>query len=153
MEKEIMSLIKSLRSKQKKLLKKKKETIIKINNLRLEEQKLMKQLKSIKKLDQLIVSIGFDKRWSTYNCIVKFKSFNFSFYLGKEVKIKNQIQQFYSVDISKKRIEFIKNEIKQIVSSVVPNYLNKYNSKESISFKKIIELYVSSGEWGYWKEP
>ena len=60
MEKEIISSIKSLRSKQKKLLNKKKETIIKINNLKLEEKKLIKQLKSMKKLDQLIVSIGFD---------------------------------------------------------------------------------------------
>ena len=37
-----MSLIKSLRLKQKKLLNKKKETIIKINNLKLEEKKLIK---------------------------------------------------------------------------------------------------------------
>ena len=96
--------------------------------------------------------MGFDKRWSTYNCIVKFEDLHFSFYLGKEKAIKNKLQQFHQKEISRRGEDFMKDEIKKIVKSVVPNYLKIGNSYESLNFKKIIELHILSGEWNYWKE-
>jgi hypothetical protein len=96
--------------------------------------------------------MGFDKRWSTYNCIVKFKDLHFSFYLGKEKAIKNKLQQFHQKDISRRGKGFIKEQIKEIVRAVVPNHLKSDNSYKSVNFKKIIELYILSGEWNYWKE-
>ena len=51
-----------------------------------------KALKSLKVLP--IISIGFDKRSSTYICIVKHKKATKSFYLGNESKLKSRLQQF-----------------------------------------------------------
>ena len=99
-----------------------------------------------------MVSVGFDKRWSTYNCIVKFKDAHFSFYLGKEKAIKNKLQQFHQKEISRRGQSFIKDKIKEIVRAVVPNHLKSGNSYKSVNFQKIIELYILSGEWNYWKE-
>ena len=136
----------------KKSLKLKKIKIIKsINALKIEEKELKKELKKINQSDQLIVSVGFDKRWSSYNCIVKFRTFHFSIYLGNEQKIKKALQQFHKNDINDKKIEVIKTEIKQMVSSVIAPYLIKYKTKDKLSFETIIDLYIDSGDWDYWR--
>ena len=138
--------------RKKKLLKLKKIKIIKsINALKIEEKELKKELKKINQSDQLIVSVGFDKRWSSYNCIVKFRTFHFSIYLGNEQKIKKALQQFHKNDINDKKIEDIKIEIKQMVSSVIAPYLIKYKTKDKLSFGSIIDLYIDSGDWDYWR--
>ena len=123
----------------------------KINKLKIEEKELKKELKKINQSDQLIVSVGFDKRWSSYNCIVKFRTFHFSIYLGNEQKIKKALQQFHKNDINDKKIEDIKTEIKQMVSSVIAPYLIKYKTKDKLSFATIIDLYIDSGDWDYWR--
>ena len=151
-EKSIISSLKIIESKKKFLISKKKRLIKEINSVKIKEDELKKKLKIIKKSSKLIVSIGFDKRWSAYNCIIKFESFHFSIYLGKEKKIKEILQQFYSEDISGRKLIIIKDEVKKIVSTIIPNYLRKFKSKENLTFSKIIELYISSGEWSYWKE-
>ena len=142
----------TLKSKKKVLLNKKKRIIKEINAIKIQEKKLRNELKIDEDQFKLVVSMGFDKRWSTYNCIVKFKDLHFSFYLGKEKAIKNKLQQFHQKDISRRGKGFIKEEIKEIVRAVVPNHLKSDNSYKSVNFKKIIEIYILSGEWNYWKE-
>ena len=142
----------TLKSKKKVLLNKKKRIIEEINAIKIQEKKLRNELKINEDQFKLVVSMGFDKRWSTYNCIVKFKDLHFSFCLGKEKAIKNKLQQFHQKDISRRGKGFIKEEIKEIVRAVVPNHLKSGNSYKSVNFKKIIELYILSGEWNYWKE-
>jgi len=138
----------TLKSKKKVLLNKKKRIIKEINAIKIQEKKLRNELKINEDQFKLVVSMGFDKRWSTYNCIVKFKDLHFSFYLGKEKAIKNKLQQFHQKDISRRGKGFIKEEIKEIVRAVVPNHLKSGNSYKSVNFKKIyyifeFNLYIS----------
>ena len=151
-EKELINLLKLINSRSKSLSIKKREITKTIQGLKNQEKKIKKELRSLKKKNKFIVSIGKDKRWATYNCIVKYQSFHFSFYLGKEKKIKKLLQQFYREDLREKNMKFINTQIKKIVQSVVPNYLKKYRSKNKLKFDKIISLYLSSGEWDYWSE-
>ena len=143
----------SLINSRKKYLKKRKKTISKsINELITKEKELRKELKKINKTEQLIVSVGFDKRWSSYNCIVKYKTFHFSIYLGNEQKIKNLLQQFHENNINYLKIDDIKNEIKKIISGVVVPYLIKHKTHKKLTFLTIIDLYISSGDWDYWRQ-
>ena len=151
-EKELINLLKLINSRSKSLSIKKREITKTIQGLKNQEKKIKKELRSLKKKNKFIVSIGLDKRWATYNCIVKYQSFHFSFYLGKEKKIKKLLQQFYREDLREKNMKFINTQIKKIVQSVVPNYLKKSRSKNKLKFDKIISLYLSSGEWDYWSE-
>tara|TARA_B100001059_G_C17686569_1_gene502636 strand:- start:203 stop:673 length:471 start_codon:yes stop_codon:yes gene_type:complete len=149
------NIIKAIRliDSKKKSLKKRKTTISKtINELTIKEKELRKELKKINKTDQLIVSVGFDKRWSSYNCIVKYRTFHFSIYLGNEQKIKNLLQQFHENNINYLKIDDIKNEIKKIVSSVIIPYLIKNKTHKKLTFLNIIDLYISSGDWEYWRQ-
>jgi predicted nuclease with TOPRIM domain len=149
---DLKNSLNTLKSKKKSLLNKKKKIIKEINAIKIQEKELRNELKINEGQNKLVVSLGFDKRWSTYNCIVKFKDVHFSFYLGKEKAIKNKLQQFHQKEISRRGQTFIKDEIKEIVRAVVPNHLKSGNSYKSVNFKKIIELYILSGEWNYWKE-
>lgn len=149
---DLKNSLNTLKSKKKSLLNKKKKIIKEINAIKIQEKEIRNKLKVNEGQNKLVVSVGFDKRWSTYNCIVKFKDAHFSFYLGKEKAIKNKLQQFSQKDISIRGQTFIKDEIKEIVRAVVPNHLETGNSYKSVNFKKIIELYILSGEWNYWKE-
>ena len=150
-KKNITETLQSIKTKKKSLKLRKIKIIKSINALKIEEKELKKELKKINQSDQLIVSIGFDKRWSSYNCIVKFRTFHFSIYLGNEQKIKKALQQFHKNDINYKKIEVIKTEIKQMVSSVIVPYLIKYKTKDKLSFRTIIDLYIDSGDWDYWR--
>ena len=150
-KKYITETLQSIETKKKSLKLKKIKIIKSINALKIEEKELKKELKKINQSDQLIVSVGFDKRWSSYNCIVKFRTFHFSIYLGNEQKIKKALQQFHKNDINDKKIEVIKTEIKQMVSSVIAPYLIKYKTKGKLSFETIIDLYIDSGDWDYWR--
>ena len=150
-KKYITEALQSIEAKKKSLKLKKIKIIKSINALKIKEKELKKELKKINQTDQLIISVGFDKRWSSYNCIVKFRTFHFSIYLGNEQKIKKTLQQFHKNDINDKKIEVIKTEIKQMVSSVIAPYLIKYKTKDKLSFGTIIDLYIDSGDWDYWR--
>ena len=150
-KKNITETLQLIETKKKSLKLKKIKIIKSINALKIEEKELKKELKKINQSNQLIVSVGFDKRWSSYNCIVKFRTFHFSIYLGNEQKIKKALQQFHKNDINYKKIEVIKTEIKHMVSSVIAPYLIKYKTKDKLSFATIIDLYIDSGDWDYWR--
>jgi len=154
MKNEKESIIESINliNKKKKSLKKRKIKISKtINELIVKEKELRKELKKINKNDQLIVSIGYDKRWSSYNCVIKYRTFHFSIYLGNEQKIKNLLQQFHENNINYLKTENMKDEIKKIVSSVIISYLIKHKTNKKLTFSTIIDLYISSGDWDYWR--
>ncbi len=114
------------------------------------------QLKKINKNLVPIVSIGFDKRWATYNCIVKISVASKSFYLGKESSIKKRIQQFHSNNIMDKDINFIKLEIIKIVSTVIMQFIDTKSPKDpfkkrvKLNLDNVLDKYVASGEWDYW---
>ena len=142
----------TIKSRKRSLIDKKRKLIKEINAIKIKEKELRNKLKITGGKNKLVVSVGFDKRWSTYNCIVKFEDWHFSFYLGKKKAIINKLQQFHQKEISRRGQSFIKDKIKEIVRAVVPNHLKSGNSYKSVNFKKIIELYILSGEWNYWKE-
>ena len=103
-----------------------------------------------------IISIGFDKRSSTYICIVKYKKVTKSFYLGNESKLKNQIQQFYLDDLSTKKIDYIKRQVKMIVSNVISNFINlrsKYifTDQPKLNFSNVLDKYYESDLWDHWR--
>ena len=111
-------------------------------------------LKSLKATP--IISIGFDKRSSTYICIVKYKKVTKSFYLGNESKLKSQLQQFYADDLSPKRIEYIKMLVKMIVSNVISDFINPRSKKiftvnPKLNFKNVLDKFYESGLWDHWK--
>ena len=113
-----------------------------------------KALKSLKVLP--IISIGFDARSSTYICIVKYKKVTKSFYLGNESKLKSQLQQFYADDLTPKRIEYIKMQVKMIVSNVISDFIspkskNIFTANPKLNFKNVLDKFYESGLWDHWK--
>jgi len=150
--------------KKDQLSKKKREAEIKLNKIKSEIEiisqkklKLKPKLKRLKNNYIPIISIGFDKRWSTYNCIIKIGSHHKSFYLGKEKAIKDKINVFFKEDISNKNIAFLKEETIKIIRNVINNFLpqisstkiKKHNNK--LSFENIIKKYEEEGDWEYYK--
>ena len=113
-----------------------------------------KALKSLKVLP--IISIGFDARSSTYICIVKYKKVTKSFYLGNESKLKSQLQQFYADDLTPKRIEYIKMQVKMIVSNVISDFIspkskNIFTANPKLNFKNVLDKFYEIGLWDHWK--
>lgn len=111
-------------------------------------------LKSLKATP--IISIGFDSRSSTYICIVKYKNATKSFYLGNESKLKNQLQQFHSDDLNTKKIEYIKGQVKMIVSNVISNFINTrskyvFTEKPKLNLANVLDKYYESDLWDYWR--
>lgn len=154
--------LKSLKSDKEKLINKIKSYKVTIKSLKISINELeneisinnQKALKSIKVLP--VISIGFDARSSTYICIVKHKKVTKSFYLGNESKLRNKLQQFYIDDLNTKKIEYIKDQVKMIVSNVVSNFINlrsKYlfTNKPKLNFNNVLDKYYESDLWDHWK--
>ena len=113
-----------------------------------------KALKSLKVLP--IISIGFDARSSTYICIVKYKKATKSFYLGNETKLKSKLQQFYLDDLNTKKIEYVKDEIKMIVSNVISEFINTrtktiFTESPKLNFTNVLDKYYESNLWEHWR--
>ena len=113
-----------------------------------------KALKSLKVLP--IISIGFDTRSSTYICIVKYKKATKSFYLGNESKLKSRLQQFYLEDLNTKKMEFIKDEVKMIVSNVISDFINTrtksiFTETPKLNFTNVLDKYYESNLWEHWR--
>ena len=157
-QKEKLKQILSLKFKEKKLKEKKKAIINELKKIKNNKLRLKSFLKNLKKNHIPIVSIGFDKRWSTYNCIIKIKGNSKSFYLGNENGIVNKIQQFYIQDLSKKNIDFIKDAVSSIIRSVVLDFYDKEYLKtlskdeQKLNFKNILDRYFEKGDWTYWRD-
>ena len=113
-----------------------------------------KALKSLKVLP--VISIGFDARSSTYICIVKCQKVTKSFYLGNELRLRSQLQQFYLEDLNTKSLAYIKNQVKMIVSNVISHFINTKSKKVFLASPKlnlpnIIDKYYESNLWDHWR--
>ena len=113
-----------------------------------------KALKSLKVLP--IISIGFDARSSTYICIVKYKKATKSFYLGNEAKLKSRLQQFYLDDLNTKKMDYVKDEIKMIVSNVISDFINTrtkniFTVSPKLNFSNVLDKYYESNLWEHWR--
>jgi len=103
-----------------------------------------------------VISVGFDKRWATYNCIVKISGATKSFYLGKENAIKKKIQQFHSKNIMGRGMHFVKSEVIKITSTVIMQFIDMkatdtlFKKRVKLNLENVLERYVASGEWDYW---
>ena len=168
-QKEVLIVWRDLKAQKKKLSKKRKKTNLKlqaikekIETIERRQYKLKPSLKKLKKDFIPTVSIGYDKRWSTYICIIKIKGGSKSFYLGKEEDIKKKISVFFKEDIADMDIDLLKKETLKIVRNVIGDFLlnafnrEKQKGKKKISFENIINRYIEKGDWDYWvkeKEP
>ena len=143
-------LSKSL-SKSRKKIKKVKE---KLNNIQIKKKEILEKIKSTNKSLFTTSTIVCDKRWNSYICIFKNSESQKSLYLGNHKSIIKALEPFYSKEEFKYSQEFLKKELKKIISTV-QDKLIKYNDNNEITFKKnklksIIELYAESGKWDYW---
>lgn len=139
-----------------KLKKKIKSNKILIDKIESQKKLLLIENKTDFRLLKPNISFGFDKRSSTYNCIVNVYNNKFSFYLGKEQTIKSKIKMFYSYDISNLDMKNIKLKLKNIIESVIsknykPSLKTTFNVNSKLSFQKIIVKYIESGDWNYYK--
>ena len=143
-------LIKSL-AKSRKKTKKVKE---KLNKVQIKKKEIIKEIKSINKTLFTSSTIVCDKRWNSYICIFKNSESQKSLYLGSHKSIIKALTPFYSKDEFEDSQEFLKKELKKIISTV-QDKLIKHNDNNEITFKKnklknIVELYAESGKWDYW---
>ena len=143
-------LSKSL-TKSRKKTKKIKE---RLNNIQVKKKEIIKKIKSINKSLFTSSTIVCDKRWNSYICIFKNSASQKSLYLGNHKSIIQALAPFYSKEEFKESQEFLKKELKKIISTV-QDKLIKYNDNNEITFKKnklksIVELYAESGKWDYW---
>jgi len=143
-------LIKSL-AKSRKKTKKVKE---KLNKVQIKKKEIIKKIKSINKTLFTSSTIVCDKRWNSYICIFKNSESQKSLYLGSHKSIIKALTPFYSKDEFEDSQEFLKKELKKIISTV-QDKLIKHNDNNEITFKKnklknIVELYAESGKWDYW---
>ena len=140
------SLIK-LRAKKKKI----KEDF---NEIQIKRKDILNKIKSINKSLFISSTIVCDKRWNSYICIFKNSVSQKSLYLGNHRTIINALSPFYSKEEFDDSKDFLKKELKKIISTV-QDRLIKLNDSNEITFKKsklsnIVELYAESGEWDYW---
>jgi len=143
-------LIKSLT----KFRKKSKKVKEKLNKVQIKKKEIIENIKSINKTLFTSSTIVCDKRWNSYICIFKNSESQKSLYLGNHKSIIKALAPFYPKDEFKDSQEFLKEELKKIISTV-QDKLIKYNNNNEITFKKnklknIVKLYAESGKWDYW---
>ncbi len=143
-------LSKSL-SKSRKKIKKVKE---KLNNIQIKKKEILEKIKSTNKSLFTTSTIVCDKRWNSYICIFKNSESQKSLYLGNHKSIIKALTPFYSKEEFNDSQDFLKKELKKIISTV-QDKLIKHNDNNEITFKKnkfksIIDLYAESGKWDYW---
>ena len=143
-------LSKSL-TKSRKKTKKIKE---RLNNIQVKKKEIIEKIKSINKSLFTNSTIVCDKRWNSYICIFKNSESQKSLYLGNHKSIIQALAPFYSKEEFKESQEFLKEELKKIISTV-QDKLIKHNDNNEITLKKnklksIVELYAESGRWDYW---
>ena len=92
----------------------------------------------------------------TYICIVKYKKATKSFYLGNESKLKSQLQQFYLDDLNTKIIDYLKDEVKMIVSNVISDFINPrtksiFTESPKLNLANVLDKYYESNLWEHWR--
>jgi hypothetical protein len=125
-----------------------------LNNIQIKKKEILEKIKSTNKSLFTTSTIVCDKRWNSYICIFKNSESQKSLYLGNHKSIIKALTPFYSKEELNDSQDFLKKELKKIISTV-QDKLIKHNDNNEITFKKnkfksIIELYAESGKWDYW---
>ena len=100
-----------------------------------------------------LISIGFDKRSKTYNCIYDIGGKKFCIYIGSEKKIRTELQEYYKDNIIYElKIDDVISDLKDIIRLTFEDLDLKKLSLKKINFTEIMNLYNKSGKWSYWKK-
>ena len=144
--------ISKLKQKKKNLIEKKKKVdklILQGNEIKI---KLTNKINLSKHNYIPLISIGFDKRSSTYNCIYHTSHYKYSFYIGNQSKIRNFLKPYYKSDINNFHITDLIKEVIEIIRFYF--FKNKISSntikKQKLKFKTIMDYYDTYGNWTYW---
>tara|TARA_B100000575_G_scaffold254490_1_gene223711 strand:+ start:16459 stop:17007 length:549 start_codon:yes stop_codon:yes gene_type:complete len=146
-EQKLSKKLDKLRIKTKKV---KKE----FNEIKYKRKEILKKVKLLNNKLFITSSIVCDKRWNSYICIFKNSVSQKSLYLGSHNNIINALSPFYLKEEFEENRDFLKKELKKIISAVQDKLIS-LNEKDEIIFKKnklknIVDLYAESGQWDYW---
>ena len=122
-------LSKSLNKSRKKI----KKVKDKLNKVQIQKKEILKKIKSINKSLFTTSTVVCDKRWNSYICIFKNSESQKSLYLGNHKSIVKALSPFYSKEEFKDSQEFLKKELKKIIS-IVQDKLIKHNDNNEIAF-------------------
>jgi len=129
-----------------------------IDALIVEAEKLYEELTIKIKFDKFFlkpfVSIGFDKRSSTYNCIYEINDSKHCFYIGSKKKIRKVLEPFQRDDIQHVSFKNLKLQLINIIKIVLTDLSKSQTYKEctKINFQTVIDHYLESGQWAYWRQ-
>ena len=100
-----------------------------------------------------LISIGFDKRSKTYNCIYDIGENKFCIYIGSEKKIRTELREYYMDNIiNELKIDNVISDLKEIIRLTFEDLDFITLSEKKINFSEIMSLYNKSGKWSYWKK-
>ena len=129
-----------------------------IDALIVEAEKLCEELTIKIKFDKFslkpFVSIGYDKRSSTYNCIYEINDSKRCFYIGSKRKIRKALGPFQKEDIQHTPFKKLKLNLINIIKVVLMDLSKSKSYKKGIkiNFQTVIEHYLESGKWTYWRQ-
>ena len=143
-----------LSKKLDKLRDKTKKVKEKINEVKVKRKEILDKVKLLNNKLFINITIVRDKRWNSFICIFKNSVSQKSLYLGSHNNIIEALSPFYLKEEFEDKSDFLKKELKKIISTV-QDKLIKINEKNEITFKKnklknIVDLYAESGQWDYW---
>jgi len=100
-----------------------------------------------------IISIGLDKRTSTYNCIFDNNGIKYCFYIGNISKIKKILSPYFTFDLNNKNSNFLVKELKKIIIIVFDdlNTNNTIPNPKEINLDFIMSKYFKTGRWTNWR--
>ncbi len=143
-----------LSKKLEKLRDKTKKVKVKFNEVKVKRKEILDKVKLLNNKLFINITIVRDKRWNSFICIFKNSVSQKSLYLGSHNNIIEALSPFYLKEEFEDKSDFLKKELKKIISTV-QDKLIKINEKDEITFKKnklknIVDLYAESGQWDYW---
>jgi len=99
------------------------------------------------------ISIGFDKRSYTYNCIYDRGKNKHCFYLGNESTIKSKLKPFHTSDICKQSFKSIKSQLIDVIEIGINQYEKEKPNCDlkEINFNLIVRKYIESAKWDTWR--
>ncbi len=143
----------SLNKKRKYLIHKKNKIDKSIESLHGEIKSLNKSLSLINFKIKPIISIGLDKRTSTYNCIFDNNGIKYCFYIGNISKIQKILSPYFTFDLNNKSTNFLIDELKKIIIIVFDdlNTNSTILNPKKINLDFIMSKYFKSGRWTNWR--
>ena len=143
----------SLNKKRKYLIHKKNKIDKSIESLHGEIKSLNKSLSLINFKIKPIISIGLDKRSSTYNCIFDNNGIKYCFYIGNISKIQKILSPYFTFDLNNKSTNFLIDELKKIIIIVFDdlNTNSTILNPKKINLDFIMSKYFKSGRWTNWR--